>query len=307
MPIDQSEFVPNVHFEQILIKSLVSNQEYQRNLSLQHVSKTADHFDLYQINPVKVSRRDGVNYVFNGQHTIETVAQASGSRDTPVWCMIYDDLSYEAEADVFANQMKFTKPLTPYEIFVAKVESGSERQLTIKALVDSYSLTMSGSKSSAGCVCAVSALEYIYSTYGYHTLDQTLYASISTWEGDPVSLSANMLKGIAKLIHIYGDNLHIDVFVDRMSRISAREISREANERHNGSLAYAEVLLTYYNKKAKYKLRYNLLIHSPTSSETDDAENIENMKNNLLGRANAAETNRTGENTLEQQTIDLGE
>ena len=30
---DYSEFVPNVHFELIPIKSLVSNQDYQRNLS----------------------------------------------------------------------------------------------------------------------------------------------------------------------------------------------------------------------------------------------------------------------------------
>ena len=30
---DFSEFVPNVHFEKIPIKNLVSNQDYQRNLS----------------------------------------------------------------------------------------------------------------------------------------------------------------------------------------------------------------------------------------------------------------------------------
>ena len=60
---DYTMFVPNVHFEQIPIKNLVSNQEYQRNLSQQHVENAAAHFDLYQINPVKVSRRDGVNYV----------------------------------------------------------------------------------------------------------------------------------------------------------------------------------------------------------------------------------------------------
>ena len=34
---DYSMFVPNVHFEQIPIKNLVSNQEYQRNISEQHV------------------------------------------------------------------------------------------------------------------------------------------------------------------------------------------------------------------------------------------------------------------------------
>lgn len=48
---DYSMFVPNVHFEQIPIKNLVSNQEYQRNISEQHVLNAAAHFDLYQINP----------------------------------------------------------------------------------------------------------------------------------------------------------------------------------------------------------------------------------------------------------------
>ena len=128
---DFSMFVPNVHFEQIPIKNLVSNQEYQRNISEQHVLNAAAHFDLYQINPVKVSRRNGVNYVFNGQHTVEIVALASGSRDTPVWCMIYDDLNYEHEADIFANQMKFVKPLKPYEVFMANIEAGNQKQLII--------------------------------------------------------------------------------------------------------------------------------------------------------------------------------
>ena len=126
---DLQQFVPNVHFEQIAIKNLVSNQEYQRNLSYKHVEKAAANFDLYQINPVKVSRRDGINYVFNGQHTIEIIALVSGSRETPVWCMIYDDLVYNQEADIFANQNKYTKPLLPYEIFMANIEAGNDKQL----------------------------------------------------------------------------------------------------------------------------------------------------------------------------------
>ena len=62
------DFVPRVHFEQIPIKNLFSNQEYQRNLPMPHIQRTVENFNLYQINPVKVSRRDGVNYVFNGRH-----------------------------------------------------------------------------------------------------------------------------------------------------------------------------------------------------------------------------------------------
>ena len=103
----QSPFVPNVHYELIPIKNLVSNQEYQRNLSEKHVQKAAANFDIYQINPVQVSRRDGVNYVFNGQHTIEIIALVSGSRDTPVWCMIYDDLQYARDNILFLHPLFF--------------------------------------------------------------------------------------------------------------------------------------------------------------------------------------------------------
>ena len=65
-------FVPKVHFELIPIKNLVSNQEYQRNLSVPHIKKAASDFDLYQINPVEVSRRNGINYVNHKTHYILT-------------------------------------------------------------------------------------------------------------------------------------------------------------------------------------------------------------------------------------------
>ena len=40
------QFVPDVHYELIPIKNLVSNQNYQRNLSIKHVQQTAAQFDL---------------------------------------------------------------------------------------------------------------------------------------------------------------------------------------------------------------------------------------------------------------------
>ena len=70
---DHSFFVPNVHFEKIPIKNLVSNQKYQRNLSKAHIANAAANFDPYQINPVKVSRRDGVNYVLMGSTQLKSL------------------------------------------------------------------------------------------------------------------------------------------------------------------------------------------------------------------------------------------
>ena len=245
---DFSRFVPNVHYELIPIKNLVSNQDYQRNLSMKHVQKAAENFDLCQINPVKVSRRDGINYVFNGQHTIEIVAAISESRETPVWCMIYEDLEYEHEADIFANQMKYVKALMPYEIFMANLEAGSEKHLMIKDLVESYDLTITHGAIPGG-ICAVSTLEQIYDKYGYHTLDRVLRLCIGTWEGENHSLCANMLNGVARLVDAYGESLKDDIFKEKNGVVSVKSIIRTAKERHAGALGYAETLLLNYNKK----------------------------------------------------------
>jgi len=279
-------FVPKVYFEKIPIKNLVSNQDYQRNLSQGHIEKAAENFDLYQINPVKVSRRDGVNYVFNGQHTIEIVAKVSGSRETPVWCMIYDDLSYSHEADIFANQMKFVKALQPYEVFMANLEANNPDQLMIRDLVESYGLTI-GTKRAPGVICAVSALESIYSKYGVHVLSRVLRLIIGAWEGDINSFSANILNAVAKICVLFKGELNEEVFKEKVGAVSIKALTRTAKERRPGSMGYAEAMIIEYNGKKKssaYRLNIRKLYDRDVSlwveaddDDYDDSEEFEKL------------------------------
>ena len=299
---DFSEFVPNVHFEKIPIKNLVSNQDYQRNLSQARIEKTAENFDLFQINPVKVSRRDGINYVFNGQHTIEIVALASGSRETPVWCMIYDDLCYEHEADIFANQMKFAKNLAPYEIFVANLEAQNQDQLMIKDLVESYGMKIA-SKRAPGHICAVSTLEAIYTKYGYQILNRVLRLIIGTWEGDSNSFSANIMNAVAKLCVVFKDQLNDEVFSEKLGAVSIKQLTRTAKERRPGSLGFAEAMVIEYNGKKKttagklflnklYARDVSLWIEPDEDEDFDDSEAFDNI---VLGQFSDDEDSENNE------------
>ena len=267
-------YVPNVRFALLPISALVSNQDYQRMLSETHILRAVQNFDVYQINPVKISRRDGINYVFNGQHTIEIVAAASGSRETPVWCMIYEDLTYKHEAGVFADQQKFVKPLLPYETFVAHIEAQDEKYLLIRDLVHSYDLEI-GSQKQPRTIVAVGTLERIFDKYGYHVLDLTLRLCVGTWEGEVNSLSGNVLSGIARMIYAYGDALREDVFKDRVGQMSIKMLTRTARERRPGALGYAEAMVMAYNKRAKYRLSMSKLYNRNSkisAEEEDDAE-----------------------------------
>ena len=268
----QRRCIPDVSFELIPIKNLVSNQDYQRPLSEKHIRDALEEFDVFQINPVKVSRRDGINYVFDGQHTIEIVASESGSRDTPVWCMVYDELKYTEEAHIFAEQQKHVKSLVPYETFVAHIEAGDEKQMMIDAVVRAYGLSIVAKRRNNG-ITAVSTLERIYDKYGNSVLDSTLRLAVSTWEGEDSSLSGNMLMGISKIIVTYGESLKEDVFIDHLGKVSVKSIIRTAKERRPGAMGFAEAMMIEYNKKNKYRLSLRLLYGKKASSnvyEEDD-------------------------------------
>ncbi len=267
----QRKCVPDVSFELIPIRNLVSNQNYQRPLSEGHIKKALEEFDVYQINPVKVSRRDGVNYVFDGQHTIEIVASESGSRDTPVWCMIYDDLVYKEEAHIFADQQKHVKPLVPYETFFAHIEAGDAKQKLIEATVNSYGLTISGSRA-PNTICAVGTLERIYDKYGQEVLDAAIRLSAATWEGEVNSFSGNILMGIARIVEAYGEALKEDVFKEHVGKQSIKSIIRTAKERHPGSLGYSEAMMLAYNAKNKYRLSLRALYGGKASALPDEEE-----------------------------------
>ena len=247
----QEECVPKVVFQLIPIKDLVSNQDYQRPLSESHILKAVDEFDVCQINPVKVSRRDGINYVFDGQHTIEIVAAKSGSRDTPVWCMIYDYLEYKEEAHIFAEQQKNKKNLVPFEVFNAHVEAGEQKYLLIKELVNSYGLDIAGDRSERNNICAVSAIESVYDTYGYHVLDRTIRLILATWEGEQGSFSGSMIKAVAKVIVTYGKALQEEVFKMNVGNYTVRTIARRAKEIRPGVLGFATAIINAYNDKKK--------------------------------------------------------
>ncbi len=273
----QRSCIPDVRFELIPIKNLVSSQNYQRDLKEGHINDTLRDFDLHQIKPVKVSRRNGINYVFDGQHTIEIVAAKSASRDTPVWCMIYDDLNYHDEAHVFAEQQKHIKALVPFEVFKAHVEAGDSKQVMINHLITNvYKLKISNN-SRPGCISAISALEFIYDKYNYEILDRTLRLALGTWEGETLSLTSGILKGIAQIINAYGESLNEESFKDHVGRVSPKAISRIARDRHPGTIGYAEALILAHNKQNKKRLSLQKLYWSiskkkgeaPPDFETD--------------------------------------
>ena len=217
--------------------------------------------------------------------------------------MIYDDLCYEHEADIFANQMKFAKNLAPIEIFVANLEAKNQEQLMIRDLVESYGMKISA-KRAPGHICAVSTLEAIYSKYGYQVLNRVLRLIIGTWEGDSNSFSANIMNAVTKLCVVYKEQLKDEVFSEKLGAISIKQLTRTARDRRKGSMGFAEAMVIEYNGKRKsnagklfmnklYARDVSLWIEPDENEDFDDSEAFENFAIGQLGEDEESDNNES--------------
>ena len=87
-------------------------------------------------------------------------------------------------------------------------------------------------------------------------------AKLGTWEGENLSLTSGMLKGIAQIIHAYGESLNEEIFKDHVGRVTPKAISRTAHDRHPGTIGFAEALILAYNKATKKRLSLQKLYWS---------------------------------------------
>ena len=86
------------------------------------------------------------------------------------------------------------------------MEAGSDKQLLINSLVESYGLTIS-KNSGPGKITSISTLEYIYNQFGFHILDRTIMLIAATWEGEDGSFSSTILKSVSMLVYAFGDEI----------------------------------------------------------------------------------------------------
>jgi hypothetical protein len=73
-----------------------------------------------------------------------------------------------------------------------------------------------------------------------------------------------------------------DIFCDRLGKVSAREITRNAKEKREGSLGFAEAILAAYNKRTNGGLHRTMLygdnphysiVHEIAEMQNEDMEN----------------------------------
>lgn len=232
---------------------LTSGLPYQRQVNEKEVDRLIQEWDDRLLDPIIVSFRDGRFYVVDGQHRISAMRKMNGGREVMVVCKVCSGLTYEQEADLCFKLDKAKRRLSLSQSTNALAESGTDAEVAeIRRLVELAGFHWALGKKS-GREYEIIATRAIFNSYrllGGPDFSRMLGLLSHTWRGNPRSLTAALLSGMALFLKTYGTELDDNHFIRRLSVIDPDEIIRRGRldySTSNNSLRYARVLLEKYN------------------------------------------------------------
>lgn len=245
---------------QINTANLVSDLKYQRAIDKRKVFKIIENFDIHRFGIIKVSFRDGKNYVFDGQHRLMVLKMINNGQDCIIPCELHFNLTYENEAKLFAEQYLGSTRVDVVYQNRALYESGDKILIGLKNLVEKTGLELPLSKGKGdNKIIAISKLKKIYIDLKDDEFLRMLKLLKQTWKGVSTSLDVEILGGLYLFFKIYKNELNDVVFVRNLQKVEPVVIKRvgKADYSARGDLKYAKVIWDYYNKNLiKNKLLY---------------------------------------------------
>ena len=228
---------------------------YQRDLNLSRVRYIVNNFDPDLVGIPQVSYRDGMFFVFDGQHTIKALGLLKNDPAYPIVCKVYYGLSGEEEAGLFHKFNTSRTPINAISIIKAQAAYGDEKIKSFLQCTKSAGFIIDPTKP-RNCrygIRAVRTALNCFSSLGAENYKFMLDLLRRTWRGERWSLNQNMLNAMELLLRVFWHELHrVDDFAKKMSRFTDNDINKEAANFYEMSnpYRYAWALGSLYNKRA---------------------------------------------------------
>ena len=226
--------------------------KYQRNLDVGWAKQIAANFDPDQVGIMQVSYRDGLYWVFDGQHTMTAIRIKFHDSNYPVTCKIYHGLSETEEARLFYKFNSNKKKMAYASMLKAQAAYGDEDVQSFLDHTRTQGFLIDPVKRMTGRfgIQAVKKAQDCFHALGADGYDRMLSLIKQTWDGESWSVTQNMLGGMCALVKTFGEKLSDKIFISQLSKANENQIIRESGRfcEESASVAYASALVSIYNK-----------------------------------------------------------
>lgn len=165
-----------------------------------HVDYLVANLDLNALGHPCVNYRDGVYWVFDGQHRIEALKR-SGFGDSDIDCHVYEGLDDAQMAAMFLR-VNTGKAVDVFSKFMNGCSAGFKPENDVRRMIEAQHLRVSKERqdNSVGCV---SACLKVYHTHGEVILGKALRVIRDAYDGAAKSFDGNVIQALALVFGRY--------------------------------------------------------------------------------------------------------
>ena len=230
-----------------------SDPKYQRCIDRKRVQQIADEFDPGIVSLLRVSHRDGKYYVFDGGHTLSALKIVNQDKTSfRVLCLIYENLTREEEAILFAKQRGIEKAVPFRERLNANLIGKAEKAEALVKATEDGGLSLAVRDRREGTIWAVEKANTLLEKYGEEHYKDMLSLVKDTWAGAQDSLSSNMLGGVAAFIKEFREEYDRNRFIKKLKDAQPKEIQALARRNkasyQNMDESFATEIAVVYNR-----------------------------------------------------------
>ena len=227
---------------------------YQRNLDTKRVDKIVREFDGNVMNEPKVSFRDGVHWVFNGQHTLAAWKKMFGN-DKPILCKVYKGMTWLDECEAFVKQNGSDKDPTTNDKLraLSNAKDPDVTEMVRLAELCGWIVDFNTSKAVKRIV-ATSALFKAYKTLDAQDYTEMLTVLQEAWGGDMDAICAQIITAMTIFYKTYSGNFKKTDLVNSLKKITPATIIRNGRTLPGRTNTYTREIVKTYNAKRRYKL-----------------------------------------------------
>lgn len=242
-------------------EKLISDQSYQRPIDERRVKRIVAKYNPNLVNEPKVSNRNGMFYVFDGQHTIAAMKMMNNNRHLPIECKVFSGLTQQDEAKLFAEQNGISSPVRTSDKMRALHTAGDVDICELCGTMEWLGITFNFTKNKGlNKTVAYGTVLKIFTNVPREDFIQIMKIIKESWQGDADSFSKEILMGVYHFYTTYKGVYCRAKAVNKFGKVSPIKIIRDGKMyTHGGNKRFASQLVAIYNRGAKARLDERLL------------------------------------------------
>jgi len=224
--------------------------------SSKHADYIANNYNPNLFDPLIVSYRNGSYYVIDGQHRLHAVKKRFGNNYI-VECRVIKDLSLEDEAELFVKLNSCSKPLQYADKAKGLYYSGDKTMTDLVEICKKNGIELgindNARANKDGRITAVKALVDTYEKLGSKATERVVRLLNDTWDGKADGFKNEMIKSVATIISLYGEEVSDRLFIRKLSKVDPRMLigiaRNDVATKAKTEIKIARIMINnYYNK-----------------------------------------------------------